>query len=63
MSSAARSPTTISAGRQSLPNCGSAGPLGALLLIADGARWIRGFFTDMLHQTPRKTMLLDRRHL
>jgi hypothetical protein len=39
------------------------GPLGSLLLIADGARWIRSFFTDMLHQIPRKTMLLDWHHL
>jgi len=35
----------------------------SLLLIADGARWIRTFFTDMLAQVPDKTMLLDWYHL
>jgi hypothetical protein len=35
----------------------------SLLLIADGARWIRAFFTDMLAQVPDKTMLLDWYHL
>ena len=39
------------------------GSLGSLLLIADGARWIRSFFMDTLHQFPRKTMLLDWHHL
>ncbi len=39
------------------------GSLGSLLLIADGARWIRRFFTDTLNQLPRKTMLLDWHHL
>jgi hypothetical protein len=32
-------------------------------LIADGARSIRTFFTDMLAQVPDKTMLLDWYHL
>ena len=32
---------------------------GSLLLIADGARWIRSFYTDRLVQVPDKTMLLD----
>jgi hypothetical protein len=35
----------------------------ALLLIADGARWIRLFFTDTLAQVPNKTMVLDWYHL
>jgi hypothetical protein len=35
----------------------------SLLLIADGARWIRAFFTDMLTQIPDKTMILDWYHL
>jgi len=39
------------------------GVLGSLLLIADGARWIRSFFTDTLRQLSRKTMLLDWHHL
>jgi hypothetical protein len=39
------------------------GTLGSLLLIADGARWIRSFFTEMLRQITRKTMLLDWHHL
>jgi len=39
------------------------GPLGSLLLIADGARWIRSFFTETLGQIPRRTMLLDWHHL
>ena len=38
-------------------------PLSSLLLIADGARWIRAFFTDMLAQIPDKTMILDWYHL
>src|SRR5262249_49992921 len=37
--------------------------LGSLLLIADGARWIRTFFTDMLSQVKQKTMILDWHHL
>jgi Uncharacterised protein family (UPF0236) len=36
---------------------------GSLLLIADGARWIRTFYSDMLAQVPDKTMLLDWYHL
>ncbi len=39
------------------------GTLGSLLLIADGARWIRSFFTDTLSHITRKTMLLDWHHL
>ena len=39
------------------------GSLDSLLLIADGAQWIRSFFTDTLNQIPRKTMLLDWHHL
>ncbi len=41
----------------------SLGPLSALLLIADGARWIRTFFTDTLAALAAKTMLLDWQHL
>ena len=39
------------------------GPLSALLLIADGARWIRSCFTETLARIPQKTMLLDWHHL
>jgi hypothetical protein len=39
------------------------GPLSALLLIADGARWIRSFFTETLAALTDKTMLLDWHHL
>ncbi len=39
------------------------GPLSALLLIADGARWIRTFFADTLAALVDKTMLLDWQHL
>ncbi len=39
------------------------GPRGVLLLIADGARWIRAFFTEMLARLPAKTMILDWYHL
>jgi hypothetical protein len=39
------------------------GPLRALLLIADGARWIRGFFSETLAAVADKTMLLDWHHL
>jgi hypothetical protein len=39
------------------------GSLGSLLLITDGARWIRSFFTDTLSHITRKTMLLDWHHL
>jgi hypothetical protein len=35
------------------------GMLGSLLLIADGARWIRNFFTEMLREVPQKVMILD----
>jgi hypothetical protein len=43
--------------------CLAVGPQHALLLIADGARWIRTFFTDMLaHLTP-KQLILDWYHL
>jgi hypothetical protein len=39
------------------------GPLSSLLLIADGARWIRSFFTETLAMITDKTMLLDWHHL
>ena len=39
------------------------GTFHSLLLIADGARWIRSFFTDTLSHITRKTMLLDWHHL
>ncbi|HEU5098684.1 MAG TPA: UPF0236 family protein [Roseiflexaceae bacterium] len=39
------------------------GPLSSLLLIADGARWIRTFFTDTLAAFTNKTMILDWQHL
>jgi len=39
------------------------GPLSSLLLIADGARWIRSFFTDTLAAVADKTMILDWQHL
>ncbi|HZG69479.1 MAG TPA: UPF0236 family protein, partial [Herpetosiphonaceae bacterium] len=39
------------------------GPLSSLLLIADGARWIRSFFTGTLAGLKDKTMLLDWHHL
>jgi hypothetical protein len=39
------------------------GPLSTLLLIADGARWIRSFFTETLATLRKKTMLLDWHHL
>ncbi len=39
------------------------GPLNSLLLIADGARWIRNFFTETLARLADKTMLLDWHHL
>jgi len=39
------------------------GPLSSLLLIADGARWIRNFFTETLADLKDKTMLLDWHHL
>jgi hypothetical protein len=35
----------------------------SLLLIADGARWIRAFFTETLAHIPNKTMILDWYHL
>ena len=39
------------------------GPLSSLLLIADGARWIRSFFTETLAALVDKTMILDWQHL
>ncbi len=39
------------------------GALGSLLLISDGARWIRSFFTDTLAVLADKTMILDWHHL
>ncbi|HEV2121592.1 MAG TPA: UPF0236 family protein [Chloroflexota bacterium] len=39
------------------------GPPSSLLLIADGARWIRRFFTETLAPVANKTMLLDWHHL
>ncbi len=39
------------------------GPLSSLLLIADGARWIRNFFTDTLAGLTDKMMILDWQHL
>ncbi len=39
------------------------GPLRSLLLIADGARWIRSFFTDTLAGLTDKLMILDWQHL
>jgi hypothetical protein len=39
------------------------GPLSSLLLIADGARWIRNFFTETLAPVTNKIMLLDWHHL
>ncbi len=37
--------------------------LNSLLLIADGARWIRSFFVETLAALGQKTMLLDWQHL
>ncbi|MCD6290676.1 MAG: hypothetical protein J7M34_09260 [Anaerolineae bacterium] len=34
-----------------------------MLLIADGARWIRNFYSDLLAQVPDKQMILDWYHL
>jgi hypothetical protein len=39
------------------------GPLSSLLLIADGARWIRNFFTETLTAIVTTTMILDWHHL
>jgi hypothetical protein len=39
------------------------GTLSSLLLIADGARWIRSFFTDTLAALANKAMILDWYHL
>ncbi len=39
------------------------GPQRSLLLIADGARWIRRFFQEMLTGVVAKTMVLDWDHL
>ncbi len=41
----------------------SLGPLSSLLLIADGARWIRAFFSETLAAVADKTMVLDWHHL
>jgi hypothetical protein len=41
----------------------SLGPLSSLLLIADGARWIRAFFSETLAAVAAKTMILDWHHL
>ena len=38
-------------------------PLTSVLLIADGARWIRNFFTDALAAVEDKRMILDWHHL
>jgi hypothetical protein len=38
-------------------------PFSSLLLIADGARWIRNFFTEALATLAAKTMILDWHHL
>jgi hypothetical protein len=38
-------------------------PLSSLLLLADGARWSRGFFTDTLVALADTTMILDWQHL
>ena len=38
-------------------------PLSSLLLLADGARWIRNFFTDILGSSANTTMHLDWQHL
>lgn len=39
------------------------GVLSSLLLIADGARWIRSFYLETLATIAHKTMLLDWQHL
>jgi Uncharacterised protein family (UPF0236) len=39
------------------------GPLGSLLLLADGARWIRSFFANTLATLADTTMILDWHHL
>jgi len=39
------------------------GPRGVVLLIADGARFLRAFFTELLARLPAKTMILDWYHL
>jgi hypothetical protein len=39
------------------------GALRGLLLIGDGARWIRSRFTATLAHLSRKTMILDWQHL
>ena len=38
-------------------------PLSSLLLIADGARWIRAFFSETLAAVADKSMILDWHHL
>jgi hypothetical protein len=39
------------------------GPLSSLLLLADGARWIRNFFSESLAGLPDTMMILDWHHL
>ncbi len=39
------------------------GALNSLLLIADGARWIRGFYLETLTTVATKAMILDWQHL
>jgi hypothetical protein len=41
--------------------CGGGSAL--VTLLADGARWIRNFFTEQLTQLPRKELILDWYHL
>jgi hypothetical protein len=45
------------------PACRGPGASHALLLIGDGAHWIRTFFTDALAGAPEATMILDWWHL
>jgi hypothetical protein len=39
------------------------GPHRSLLLLADGARWIRAFYAELLARIPNKQMILDWYHL
>ena len=41
--------------------CG--GDSGLVTVLADGARWIRDFFTEQLTHLPRKELILDWYHL
>jgi len=43
--------------------CLCLGPLSSLLLLADGARWIRSSFTETLASLADKLMILDWHHL